>query len=150
MAMGDGDGVEFLVFNELVHGETRSALAFRVNTRVEEDPVSLHLNKPARSTNIRIRVQVGDSHNNRVSRAEAGHPLLPTVPARLDVLLLLVALGERFTHQSLHQFLRAIVLGVTLWHFKLLYVGFGKLHFRKVDDGSVVAFGGLNLDWEIL
>ena len=62
MAMRNGDGVDFLVPDLTVQGQTLTSLALGMYPRVHQELVAIHLDKPGAGPDVRIRIEIGNSH----------------------------------------------------------------------------------------
>ena len=62
MAMGDGDGVHLLVLDQVIQRQAVPALALGMDAGVHQQPMAFHLDKPGRSADVFVRVEVDDLH----------------------------------------------------------------------------------------
>ena len=64
VAMRNGDGVQFLVLDQMVkERQAGAALPFGMDARIHQQPVSLHLHKPGGGADVGVRIEISDSHN---------------------------------------------------------------------------------------
>ena len=66
MTVRDGDSLHLLVPNEVIKRETLVPFPFRVNSRIEQNAVSVDLDKPACGSNIVPRIEIYDPHGPKI------------------------------------------------------------------------------------
>ena len=66
VAMRDRNRIQLLVLDQVIKGQTHSALALGMNTGVEQQAVSFDLDKPGRGADRRIRIEIGNPQSGSV------------------------------------------------------------------------------------
>ena len=77
VAMRDRDGVQLLIFDEVIAGQALHALAFGMNTSVEEEAVSFDLDEPGGGADSSIRIEIRDPQSGSVPISVAVATAIP-------------------------------------------------------------------------
>lgn len=62
MAMGDRNRIEVFVLDGFVERETVASLTFGVHSGVEQDAVIFDVHEPGTGSDVRVRIEIGDTH----------------------------------------------------------------------------------------